>query len=544
MTPFTVRSRPGALQGAPTEMEGLEASAFPPVSIQASDATVAAKNSRREGNWFITEQYRVFCTYLNERFVMTTYSQMYIDGQWVASTGTGSISVFDSTNEQVMATIPEGTADDVKKAAAAAKAAFGSWSALTPAQRAEYLNKIGDALAARIDEIGSVISRETGMNKPFSNMIQVGLPINSFKQAAAVAQSFEYSRQIGSSSVVREPVGVVGCITPWNYPLHQISAKVAFAMAAGCTVVLKPSEVAPVDAFMLAEIIHEAGLPKGVFNLVTGTGPVVGEAIAASADIDMVSFTGSTRAGKRVAQVGAETIKKIALELGGKSANIICDDLDEATFAKAVMGGVGKAFLNSGQTCSALTRMLVPRTRLAEAEKSVVAAAGGMKVGDPFAEGSNLGPLASAAQRDRVQSYIAKGIEEGAKLIFGGPGAPEGLTTGYYVNPTVFSEVKNSMAIAQEEIFGPVLVVIPYDTVDDAVNIANDSVYGLAGAVFSADKDKAIGIAKRMRTGQVEVNGGAFNPNAPFGGYKQSGIGRELGEYGFEEFLQIKSLQL
>ena len=485
-----------------------------------------------------------FVPIFNERFDMTTYSQVYIDGQWVASTGTGSISVFDSTNEQVMATIPEGTADDVKKAAAAAKAAFNSWSALTPAQRAEYMNKIGDALAVRLDEIGSVISRETGMNKPFSNMIQVGLPINSFKQAAAIAQSFEYSRQIGSSSVVREPVGVVGCITPWNYPLHQISAKVAFAMAAGCTVVLKPSEVAPIDAFLLAEIIHEAGLPKGVFNLVTGTGPVVGEAIAASADIDMVSFTGSTRAGKRVAQVGAETIKKIALELGGKSANIICADLDDATFTKAVMGGVGKAFLNSGQTCSALTRMLVPRARLAEAEKAAVTAAGGMKVGDPFAEGSNLGPLASAAQRDRVQSYIAKGIDEGAKLIFGGPGAPDGLTTGYYVNPTVFSEVKNSMTIAQEEIFGPVLVMIPYDTEDDAVAIANDSPYGLAGAVFSADKDKAIAIAKRMRTGQVEVNGGAFNPNAPFGGYKQSGIGRELGEYGFEEFLQIKSLQL
>ena len=343
---------------------------------------------------------------------------------------------------------------------------------------------------------------------------------------------------------MREAVGVVGCITPWNYPLHQIAAKVAFAMAAGCTVVLKPSEVAPVDAFMLAEIIHEVGLPKGVFNLVTGTGPVVGEAIAASADIDMVSFTGSTRAGKRVAQVGAETIKKIALELGGKSANIICADLDDATFTKAVMGGVGKAFLNSGQTCSALTRMLVPRARLAEAEKAVVTAASGMKVGDPFAEGSNLGPLASAAQRDRVQTYINKGIDEGAKLIFGGPGAPEGLTTGYYVKPTVFSEVSNQMTIAQEQIFGPVLVMIPYDTEDDAVAIANDSPYGLAGAVFSADKDKAIAIAKRMRTGQVEVNGGAFNPNAPFGGYKQSGIGRELGEFGFEEFLQIKSLQL
>ena len=475
---------------------------------------------------------------------MSNYSQIYINGEWVSSTGSGSISVFDSTNEQVMATIPEGTADDVKKAAAAAKAAFTLWSSLTPAQRAEFMNKIGDALATRMDEIGSVISRETGMNKPFSNMIQVGLPINSFKQAAGVAQSFEYSRQVGSSTVVREPIGVVGCITPWNYPLHQIAAKVAFAMAAGCTVVLKPSEIAPVDAFMLAEIIHEVGLPKGVFNLVTGTGPVVGEAIAASADIDMVSFTGSTRAGKRVAQVGAETIKKIALELGGKSANIICADLDDATFTKAVMGGVGKAFLNSGQTCSALTRMLVPRTRLQEAETAAVTAAGGMKVGDPFAEGTNLGPLASAAQRDRVQTYINKGIEEGAKLIFGGPGAPEGVSSGYYVKPTIFSEVKNSMTIAQEEIFGPVLVMVPYDTEEEAVAIANDTVYGLAGAVFSADKDKAIAIAKQMRTGQVEVNGGAFNPNAPFGGYKQSGIGRELGEYGFEEFLQVKSLQL
>ena len=475
---------------------------------------------------------------------MSHYSQIYINGEWVSSTGSGSISVFDSTNEQVMATIPEGTADDVKKAASAAKTAFTSWSALTPAQRAEYMNKIGDALATRMDEIGSVISRETGMNKPFSNMIQVGLPINSFKQAAGVAQSFEYSRQVGSSTVVREPIGVVGCITPWNYPLHQIAAKVAFAMAAGCTVVLKPSEIAPVDAFMLAEIIHEVGLPKGVFNLVTGTGPVVGEAIAASADIDMISFTGSTRAGKRVAQLGAETIKKVALELGGKSANIICADLDEATFTKAVMGGVGKAFLNSGQTCSALTRMLVPRTRLQEAEKAAATAAGGMKVGDPFAEGTNLGPLASAAQRDRVQTYINKGIEEGAKLIFGGPGAPEGVSSGYYVKPTIFSEVKNSMTIAQEEIFGPVLVMVPYDTEEEAVAIANDTVYGLAGAVFSADKDKAIAIAKQMRTGQVEVNGGAFNPNAPFGGYKQSGIGRELGEYGFEEFLQVKSLQL
>ena len=475
---------------------------------------------------------------------MHAYDKIYVNGQWIASEGSKTIDVFDSVTEQVMATIPEGTAGDVAKAAAAAKAAFESWSALPAAERAKYMNRIGDALGGRMDEIASAISRETGMSKPLSNIIQVGIPINSFKQAAAIAESFPYSKEIGNSLVVREPIGVVGCITPWNYPLHQIAAKVAFAMAAGCTVVLKPSEVAPIDAFMLAEIIHEVGLPAGVFNLVTGVGPVVGEAIAASPDIDMVSFTGSTRAGRRVAQVGAETVKKVALELGGKSANIICDDLDAETFGKAVMAGVGKAFLNSGQTCSALTRMLVPRTRLAEAEQAAALVATGMKVGDPFAEGTNLGPLASAAQRDRVQNYIRIGIEEGATVVAGGLGAPEGLETGYYVKPTVFSNVSNSMTIAQEEIFGPVLSILPYDDVDDAVRIANDTVYGLAGAVFSADKDKAVAIARRMRTGQVEVNGGAFNPNAPFGGYKQSGVGRELGEYGFEEFMEIKSLQL
>ncbi|MGA0863618.1 MAG: aldehyde dehydrogenase family protein [Ilumatobacteraceae bacterium] len=475
---------------------------------------------------------------------MHAYDKIYVNGQWIPSEGTSTIEVFDSVTEQVMATIPEGTAGDVAKAAAAAKAAFESWSALPAAERAKYMNRIGDALGGRMDEIASAISRETGMAKPLSNIIQVGIPINSFKQAAAIAESFPYSKEIGNSLVVREPIGVVGCITPWNYPLHQIAAKVAFAMASGCTVVLKPSEVAPIDAFMLAEIIHEVGLPAGVFNLVTGVGPVVGEAIAASSDIDMVSFTGSTRAGRRVAQVGAETVKKVALELGGKSANIICDDLDAEAFGKAVMAGVGKAFLNSGQTCSALTRMLVPRARLAEAEQAAAIVATNMKVGDPFAEGTNLGPLASAAQRDRVQNYIRVGIDEGATVVAGGLGTPEGLETGYFVKPTVFSNVSNSMTIAQEEIFGPVLSILPYDDVDDAVNIANDTVYGLAGAVFSADKDKAIAIARRMRTGQVEVNGGAFNPNAPFGGYKQSGVGRELGEYGFEEFMEIKSLQL
>jgi acyl-CoA reductase-like NAD-dependent aldehyde dehydrogenase len=475
---------------------------------------------------------------------MKNYDAIYIDGQWIPSDGKKTLSVFDSTNEEVMATIPEGTASDVAKAAKAAKVAFISWSTTPPATRAKYLNAISDALAARMDEISSAISRETGMSKMLSNMIQVGLPIGSFKQAAVLAESFEFEKQVGSSLVVREPIGVVGCITPWNYPLHQIAAKVAFALASGCTVVLKPSEVAPIDAFMLAEIIHEAKLPAGVFNLVTGTGPVVGEAISASPDIDMISFTGSTRAGKLVMQTGSETVKKVALELGGKSANIICEDLDTETFAKAVMGGTGQAFLNSGQTCSLLSRMLVPRARLAEAEGLAAAVAGSMKVGDPFTEGTNLGPLASAAQRDRVVSYINKGIDEGAKLIAGGPEAPAGLEKGYYVQATVFSEVNNKMTIAQEEIFGPVLVLIPYDGIDEAVDIANDSPYGLAGAVYASNQETGIAIARRIRTGQVTVNNGRFNPNAPFGGYKQSGIGRELGEYGFEEFLEVKSLQL
>ena len=475
---------------------------------------------------------------------MTDRKQIYVNGKWVTPNGKETIQVWDSTDESVMATIPSCTAKDVDDAVKAARAAFDSWSQLNVNERAKFMTLIGDGLAGRMDEIATVISRETGMTKMLSQMIQVGLPMNSFKQAAAVAEKFAFSREVGSSLVVREPIGVVGCITPWNYPLHQIAAKVAFAMAAGCTVVLKPSEIAPLDAFMLAEIIDEVGLPAGVFNLVTGTGPIVGETIAANKGVDMMSFTGSTRAGRRVSQVAAETIKKVSLELGGKSANIICNDLDEATFGKAVMSGVGKAFLNSGQTCSALTRMLVPRSRLEEAENHAVAAASRMKIGDPFEQTTNLGPLASAAQRDRVNNYIQIGIDEGAKLLFGGVGIPEGISKGYYVKPTVFSNVNSAMTIAQEEIFGPVLCILPYDDEEDAIRIANDTVYGLAGGVWGADKDKAIAIARRMRTGQVEVNGGAFNLGAPFGGYKQSGVGRELGDYGFEEFLEVKSLQL
>jgi aldehyde dehydrogenase (NAD+) len=473
-----------------------------------------------------------------------TYDKLLINGAWVPASSTNSIEVIDSITEEVMATIPAGTASDVDAAAQAAAAAFESWSALPVEERAKYMSRIGDSLAARMDEIATTISRETGMAKWLSQLVQVGLPINSFKQAAAIAEGYSFEETVGNSLIVREPIGVVGCITPWNYPLHQIAAKVAFAMAAGCTVVLKPSEVAPVDAFILAEIIQEVGLPAGVFNLVTGYGPEVGTAMSAHPLIDMMSFTGSTRAGRSVAQTGAETVKKVALELGGKSANIMLDDLSAEQFAKAVADGVGKAFLNSGQTCSALTRMLVPRTRLAEAEKVAAEAAEKMVVGDPFAEGTNLGPLASAAQRDRVQNFIQIGIDQGGKVITGGLGAPEGCTTGFYVRPTIFSEVTPEMTLAQEEIFGPVLVMMPYDTEEDAVAIANGVVYGLAGGVWSGDKDRAVKVARRLRTGQVEVNGGAFNPNAPFGGYKQSGVGREYGRHGFEEFLEIKSMQL
>jgi acyl-CoA reductase-like NAD-dependent aldehyde dehydrogenase len=357
---------------------------------------------------------------------------------------------------------------------------------------------------------------------------------------ADVVEQITWEERIGNSLVVREPVGVVGAITPWNYPLHQVAAKVAPALAAGCTVVVKPSEVAPLNAFLLADVIHDVGLPAGVFNLVSG-GAAVGEAIASHPGVDMVSFTGSTRAGRRVSELAAQTVKRVALELGGKSANVI---LEDANLAKAVSTGVTMCFLNSGQTCSAWTRMVVPRSRLAEVEEIARREAEEAIPGNPLADGTRLGPLVSAIQRDRVRSYIQKGIDEGAKLITGGVEAPDGLETGYFVRPTVFSEVRTNMTIAQEEIFGPVLSILPYDTEEEAIAIANDSAYGLAGAVWAADPERAKEVARRIRTGQVDINGGSFNPLAPFGGFKQSGHGRELGRFGLEEFLEIKSLQL
>jgi aldehyde dehydrogenase (NAD+) len=471
---------------------------------------------------------------------MHAYDKIFVNGSWVPSTGTGTLSVTDSATEEVIATIPDGTVADVDAAVAAAKAAFPAWSALSNEERAGYLMKIHAGLEARTDELANTIAREVGMPVALCHRVQVGLPKANFAVTAQLLGTYQFEQEIGNSLVVREAIGVVGCITPWNYPLHQIALKVAPALAAGNTVVVKPSEVAPINAFILAEIVEDAGLPAGVFNLVTGVGPVVGEAISGHPDIDMVSFTGSTRAGKRVAEVASQTVKKVSLELGGKSPNVILDDAD---FTKAVANGVGKCFMNSGQTCTALTRMLVPRDRLAEAEGIAAAAAANFAPGNPF-EKVMMGPLVSAVQRERVRGFIATGIEEGATLITGGAEAPEGLPTGYYVQPTIFSNVTRDMTIAREEIFGPVLSIMPYDSEDEAIDIANDTVYGLAGGVWSGDPDRAKRVARRIRAGQVEVNGGPFNVMAPFGGYKQSGLGREAGQFGLEEFLEVKSLQL
>ncbi len=472
---------------------------------------------------------------------MDNRDRLYIDGAWTASTGNETLDVINSTTEEVMGRIPDGTAEDVDKAVAAAKAAFPGWAATPKEERGKYLQRITEGLQARTMDIANLVAQEVGMPINLSAIIQAGLPTMTFGSMAQIIDTFAFEEQVANSLVVREPVGVVGAITPWNYPLHQIAAKVAPALAAGCTVVLKPSEIAPLNVFILAEIIDEVGLPAGVFNLVTGIGPIVGEAIAAHPDVDMVSFTGSTRAGKRVTELASQTVKRVALELGGKSPNVILDDAD---FAKAVRDGVGKAFLNSGQTCSALTRMVVPRARLAEVEQLAAKAAEGYTPGDPFADTTRMGPLVSAAQRERVRGYIRKGIDEGAKLVTGGAEAPEGLDKGFFVRPTVFSEVDPDSTIAQEEIFGPVLSIIPYDTEEEAVEIANNTLYGLAGGVWSGDAERAKRVARQIRTGQVEVNGGSFNPLAPFGGYKQSGNGRELGKFGLEEYLEIKSLQL
>ena len=467
--------------------------------------------------------------------------RIFIGGEWVEPGGADPIEVVNPTSEEAMGSIPGCSPEDADRAVAAARAAFDSWSQAPREERARYIAAIAEGLNARADEIAATISQELGMPLKLSRIIQVGLPASQFASMPQLMEEVAWEEQIGNSRVLREPIGVLGAITPWNYPLNQIAAKVAPALAAGCTVVLKPSEVTPLNAFLLAEVIEAAGLPAGVFNLVTGTGPVVGEAIAAHPGVDMVSFTGSTRAGRRVSELASATVKPVAMELGGKSPNVILDDAD---LERAVPDGVAKCFLNSGQTCSALTRMLVPRQRLAEAEELAKAAAETFAPGDPFESSTRLGPLVSGVQRDRVCGYIEKGVEEGARLLTGGTEPPEGLERGFFDRPTVFSEVEAEMTIGQEEIFGPVLAIQPYEGEEDAVRIANSTDYGLAGGVWSADEERAIAVARRIRTGQIEINGGAFNPLAPFGGYGQSGHGRENGRYGIEELLQVKSLQL
>lgn len=465
--------------------------------------------------------------------------QLYIGGAWVSSASGEAIEVVNPATEEVIDRVPAGAPDDVEVAVRAARAAFPSWSRTAPAERAKLLAAAAALIQERSADIARVIATDMGSPYGFALKVQTLMPAGVLSSYAQLADALPVERRIGNSLVVREPVGVVAAITPWNYPLHQVICKVAPALAAGCTVVLKPSEVAPLAAYALAEIFHEVGLPAGVFNMVSGRGPVVGEALATHPSVDMVSFTGSTSAGRRVASLAAETVKRVALELGGKSANVILPDADLAT---AVKVGVANAFINCGQTCSAWSRMLVHRDQYDTAVRMAVDASTSYVPADPFAEGTRLGPLVSAVQLERVVHYINRGQEEGARLVTGGTERP--LDRGYYVEPTVFAGVEAGMTIEQEEIFGPVLSIIPFTSEDQAITIANGTRYGLAGAVWAGTDDHALGVARQLRTGQVAINGGAFNPLAPFGGYKQSGIGRELGEFGLEEYLETKSLQL
>ncbi|WP_188192301.1 aldehyde dehydrogenase family protein [Nonomuraea sp. SYSU D8015] len=465
--------------------------------------------------------------------------QLYIGGSWTASTSDEPIEVVNPATEEIIDRVPAGSPDDVESAATAARRAFPAWSETAAAERGKLLADAAELLRQRADEIAKTIATDMGSPLGFALKVQTLMPAGVLASYARLAESHPRESRVGNSLVVKEPVGVVAAITPWNYPLHQIVCKVAPALAAGCTVVLKPSEVAPLAAYALAEIFAEVGLPPGVFNLVSGRGPVVGEAMAAHPEVDMVSFTGSTAAGRRVASLAAESVKRVALELGGKSANVILPDADLQT---AVKVGVANCFVNAGQTCSAWTRMIVHRDQYDDAVRLAVEAAAKYTVGDPFDESTRIGPLVSQVQRDRVIRYINRGQEEGARLVAGGTDRPH--ERGYYVAPTVFAAVEPGMTIEQEEIFGPVLSLIPYTTEDKAVEIANDTRYGLSGAVWSGTEERAVALARRLRTGQVAINGGKFNPMAPFGGYKQSGVGRELGEHGLEEYLEVKAMQL
>ena len=465
--------------------------------------------------------------------------KFYIDGQWVEPTGSDRIDVINPSTEEAICQLAMGTAADVDKAVAAAKKAFETFSQTTREERIEMLEKLLAAYQARMGDIAGIVSQEMGAPIGLANAAQAPAGMGHIMYTLNALKEFPFEEESGKNLIVREPIGVCGLITPWNWPLNQIAAKVAPALAAGCTMVLKPSEIAPLNAVIFAECVDAAGIPAGVFNLVHGDGPNVGVAMSSHPDIDMMSFTGSTRAGVSVAEESAKTVKRVTQELGGKSANIILDDAD---FQKVIARDMVGMCMNTGQSCNAPTRMLVPESRMDEAAAIAKAAAESINVGDPSSTDTNVGPLVSALQFDKVQALIQKGIDEGAKLETGGVGRPDGMNRGYFVKPTVFSNVTNDMTIAREEIFGPVLSLIGYKDDSDAVRIANDTLYGLSGYVSSSDPERAKNVARQIRAGNIHVNGAGVDPGAPFGGYKQSGNGREFSTWGLEEFLETKAI--
>ena len=466
--------------------------------------------------------------------------ELYIDGAWIAPQGDGTIEVVNPTTEQVIGSVPAGSSDDVNLAVAAAKRAFPEWANSSVETRMAALNDLSLALKELTEELAQTITAEVGTPIGYSRMAMVGTPRVVARSYAKMLESYEWEHEIRNSVIVKEPVGVCAFITPWNFPLHQIVGKVAPALAAGCTMVLKPSKEAPLNAFLLADILHDIGLPPGVFNLVSGHGSEVGEFLSGHPDVDMVSFTGSTGAGIRVSQAAAPTVKRVTLELGGKSANVILDDADVIRAAKS---SIGACYQNSGQTCSALTRLIIPVAQKEEILEVVKQRVEGYTPGDPLDENTRCGPMVSSKQQASVHNYIQSAIDEGATLIAGGTEMPDGIETGFFVRPTAFADVTPDMTIWKEEVFGPVLTITTYQSEEEALSLANDSIYGLSGGVWSGDAERAMEFAKGMRTGQVSINGGPFNVSAPFGGYKQSGNGRELGVEGLDEFLEIKAIQ-
>lgn len=465
--------------------------------------------------------------------------QFYIDGAWVDPVVKKSTPVINPATEEPLYDIALGSKADVDKAVTAAKRAFETFSQTTREERLALLEKIVGVYKTRMKDLGAAVSDEMGAPLPFAEKFQAGAGLGHFMSTIEALKNYEFEEALGSATIVREPIGVIGMITPWNWPLNQVACKVAPALAAGCTMVLKPSEFTPTSALILAEIMHEAGVPKGVFNLVNGLGPEVGAAMSEHPDIDMISFTGSTRAGIDVAMRAAPTVKRVSQELGGKSPNIILEDAD---FGRAVTGGVAHVFNNSGQSCNAPTRMLVPLSKMKDVAVIAKAVADKTKAGDPRAEGTSIGPVVSRIQWDKIQALIQKGIDEGATLVAGGPGLPEGVNKGFYVRPTVFADVTNDMTIAREEIFGPVIAILGYKDEAEAVKIANDTPYGLAGYVSGGNVERARAVARKLRAGNVNVNGVGNERAAPFGGYKQSGNGREWGKFGLEEYLEVKAI--